>query len=326
MTEPGVGTNRYFYSFNDPINKLDPCGNRNTTIEEHEQSAAAGGSRVLIPGQKPTDRTFGGRLGDLATPFATRWPARVEAYRRMQAAGAVTMLNGIAATFAFADHFDPLFGTIGILNGSPAYSSIEEFKGSWWMQLNIEETVKDALGPQLMAHKISTKLGWVTYDSPGGTPNNKSECSFNYPLEIDEIEYLKQFARDGHRNTIQSFYRACNGMRFYGSLFFVPGVLFSPSGLKGDDFINVATSVETLGAWGLPEFSPINGFVLGGGHFEEPESGTRVRYDIVDPEGKIQSGFFDTDAQIVDSFDTVQDWIVARINDARERFHTCERL
>jgi hypothetical protein len=32
VTEPGVGTNRYAYSFNDPVNKLDPCGNEIVTI------------------------------------------------------------------------------------------------------------------------------------------------------------------------------------------------------------------------------------------------------------------------------------------------------
>ncbi len=41
-TEPGVGTNRYAYSANDPINKMDPGGNESIVVsgggpgEEHE--------------------------------------------------------------------------------------------------------------------------------------------------------------------------------------------------------------------------------------------------------------------------------------------------
>ena len=31
-TEPGVGTNRYAYSANDPVNKLDPRGNQSIMI------------------------------------------------------------------------------------------------------------------------------------------------------------------------------------------------------------------------------------------------------------------------------------------------------
>jgi len=37
-TQPGVGTNRYAYSFNDPINKMDPSGNTAVDPEEAEQA------------------------------------------------------------------------------------------------------------------------------------------------------------------------------------------------------------------------------------------------------------------------------------------------
>jgi len=43
VTEPGVGTNRYAYSGNDPVNRLDPGGNQSTisyiTREEYQQAA-----------------------------------------------------------------------------------------------------------------------------------------------------------------------------------------------------------------------------------------------------------------------------------------------
>ncbi len=37
-TQPGVGTNRYSYSFNDPINRMDPSGNTAVSPEEAEQA------------------------------------------------------------------------------------------------------------------------------------------------------------------------------------------------------------------------------------------------------------------------------------------------
>ena len=43
VTKPGVGTNRFSYSFNDPINRLDPNGNQDATdtlsVEEQEKLA-----------------------------------------------------------------------------------------------------------------------------------------------------------------------------------------------------------------------------------------------------------------------------------------------
>jgi len=41
-TEPGVGTNRYAYSANDPINKLDPGGNLSYNTEDEEFFAEEG--------------------------------------------------------------------------------------------------------------------------------------------------------------------------------------------------------------------------------------------------------------------------------------------
>ncbi len=36
VIKPGVGTNRFSYSFNDPVNKFDPGGNQSTKNEEDE--------------------------------------------------------------------------------------------------------------------------------------------------------------------------------------------------------------------------------------------------------------------------------------------------
>jgi RHS repeat-associated protein len=40
VTKPGVGTNRYSYSFNDPVNLSDPGGNETEEVEEPEEEAS----------------------------------------------------------------------------------------------------------------------------------------------------------------------------------------------------------------------------------------------------------------------------------------------
>lgn len=63
VTEPGVGTNRYAYSGNDPVNKLDPLGNENYLVDRDLKTKFTLGMgrhsyHVVItndPGKYPSD-------------------------------------------------------------------------------------------------------------------------------------------------------------------------------------------------------------------------------------------------------------------------------
>ena len=90
------------------------------TVQEHAaRHAAAGGTRTPISGRDLIDRTYGGALPDLATPFARSWPDRV----RGLGLGA---LSGIATGLGVLDYADPFFGPIGVLNpGHPACQTLD---------------------------------------------------------------------------------------------------------------------------------------------------------------------------------------------------------
>jgi RHS repeat-associated protein len=65
VTEPGVGTNRYAYSFNDPVNKLDPSGNKVKADDETEtEEAPSEGSESEV--QVEVAGLLGGSLRELS--------------------------------------------------------------------------------------------------------------------------------------------------------------------------------------------------------------------------------------------------------------------
>ncbi|RFP86728.1 RHS repeat-associated core domain-containing protein [Rhodobacteraceae bacterium 63075] len=67
VTEPGVGTNRYSYSFNDPVNLMDPRGNsaENPTVADHVMDGIARGFAGLM------SAIFGGEDNAAAAVEAT---------------------------------------------------------------------------------------------------------------------------------------------------------------------------------------------------------------------------------------------------------------
>ena len=82
VTEEGVGTNRYAYSANDPVNKLDPNGNDHMDKGDPLQNGAkAIGDAIRDIGEAFTNGTFGDRFGTAvmhATPGAAASKAIVQ--------------------------------------------------------------------------------------------------------------------------------------------------------------------------------------------------------------------------------------------------------
>lgn len=85
-----------------------------TTAEHKLRHKEHGGYRHEIKGNALLDRTNGGKFPDLATKSAKKWPDKAKELGLLAVSATVIGLE-------FADNFDALFGTYGVLGASPAH-------------------------------------------------------------------------------------------------------------------------------------------------------------------------------------------------------------
>lgn len=193
------------------------------------------------------------------------------------------------------------------------------------MLWDLETVVEEGLGGDYLEDRVTTRLGWVCCRNTDFKLGPKYLVAFNFPTEIDEIEYISQFIRSAHRETVWRFYRCCNGMNIFGNRFSVPGVRFSSDENSGLDFFNIPYDFQVTGGILLPPHAPTDGFLIGTGHMPGDGGQTRELYDILDARGQILSGFFDESGEVVASFQRIEPWLAARVDGARRNFLAARR-
>jgi RHS repeat-associated protein len=100
VLQPGVGTNRFSYSFNDPVNKLDPIGNQ-AIVGNQSRCGICDVLRAI----------FGGGTGNTS-------PARVESTMKTVGAGVGRELGRISLNSA-----EVAFGPVPVLGGIAAVAN-----------------------------------------------------------------------------------------------------------------------------------------------------------------------------------------------------------
>lgn len=185
---------------------------------------------------------------------------------------------------------------------------------------NLESIVEACIGATIV-DRVYTRLGWLCSRNSDFLLGPRWLITFNYPMEIDEWDYISQFIRDAEPSTVRSLYRSCNGMKIANNNFIVPGIQVSSELNSDDDFFNIPYSITTCGGYLLPEKAPVNGFVAGISHVVGSQGVTRKLYDIIDSRGAIVSGFFADSEDILNSFSCLEEWIGFQTGQAISRFH-----
>ena len=188
------------------------------------------------------------------------------------------------------------------------------------MVLKLESIVEDILGRECLQGRVETRLGWICCKNTDFRLGPRWLVSFNYPTKVDEIEYISQYIRSAHRETVHRFYRSCNGMKILGNRFSVPGVRMISEKNSENDFVNIPYGFDVMGGISLPPQSPTDGFLIGVSHIEDSSGDGEKLYDILDSKGTIVSGFFDDADGVTESFHDVESWLKMRVEGARRRF------
>lgn len=179
----------------------------------------------------------------------------------------------------------------------------------------IDDLVYQSIGSQFQAERVFCNLGWVSLKNPGIEHRPEYLNAFNFPTEIDEIDYISQFTRDANVDIVRRFYRQTNGMRLLCGKFHVPGVLFSRPDFEGYDYYCVALDFSNHGGSALPKHSPENGFLIGESQREVNGRTLRVQ-DILTNSGHIVGGSFNDKPSVTDRFTTIDEWLSVRIETA----------
>ncbi|WP_346895897.1 hypothetical protein [uncultured Roseibium sp.] len=185
--------------------------------------------------------------------------------------------------------------------------------------MDIEEAVKKSLGPQNLSDFCETGYGWVSRVKESFMLGPRYLVSYNYPTQVDEIEYILQFSRDANRDLLRDFYRSTNGMRILSDHFVVPGVRFWTPELHGLDFFNIPLDIQVMSGFEYPRHAPVSGAVIGSS-FRTIDGTTLHLKDILADDGRIVCGFFQEDASVLETFPDFQTWIAKRIDGAKAEY------
>jgi RHS repeat-associated protein len=91
VTEPGVGTNRYAYSFNDPVNKLDPLGNLVALVDGTESDGSWREDDPEDPNDlfSKVEKTY----GETPVPLGNTYMENTKEARSIAASNLVDLVN-----------------------------------------------------------------------------------------------------------------------------------------------------------------------------------------------------------------------------------------
>lgn len=184
----------------------------------------------------------------------------------------------------------------------------------------LREEVTSLVGDDI----IETNHGWVAGLNEDFRLGPKYLCAFNYPTQIDQIDYISQFAGDADIDFVQRFYRSTNGLRFFGTGFFIPGVRLHPETMVDLDFFNCPTGVEVTSGFHFPEYSPETGFVIGHCHIWK-DGETVLRPEVLTAHGSIISGCFHEAPHILEEFNDLEEWLINRTRQAHREFSAAKR-
>ena len=180
------------------------------------------------------------------------------------------------------------------------------------LRSEIDELVFRKISEHFRIERVHCNLGWVSLQNPGMKYRPEYLNAFNFATDVDEIEYISQFARDAKLDVVRDFYRQTNGMRLLCDKFAVPGVLFHRDDFIGMDFDCVALDFSNHGGFVLPKHSPENGLLIGRSH-REIDGVTVNLHDILTKTGEVVGGFFDETPTVKDKFATIPEWLSARV-------------
>lgn len=175
------------------------------------------------------------------------------------------------------------------------------------------------MGKDQVSDLLKTKLGWVSLKNDDVKIGPKYLNSFNHPVAFKYYEHIIDASNLKIKDIIRTIFTHTNGMRLFSDRFALYGVRLPPDGLRELDFFNIALDFSYYNEFEYPLNAPDDGILVGTSLSENGRDEIRL-HDVITNECEIVSGFFDENAEVVEMFRDVDDWISTKVAQARSNF------